>query len=150
VMSNLAMESPARYESESIRDEKVKVLKSIAPIEEKDLVRGQFRGYLDENGVAKGSTTETFASVKLEINSWRWKGVPFYIRAGKNLPATVTQVVGKFRKPPSVLPDSALVENHLRLCLSPEVKIAMGMMTLSPSSDGMALQEGEMIASHSP
>jgi glucose-6-phosphate 1-dehydrogenase len=150
VMSNLAMEPAARFDSESMRDEKVKVLKSIAPIEEKDLVRGQFRGYRDENGVAKDSQTETFAALKLEINSWRWKGVPFYIRAGKNLPATVTQVVGKFRKPPSLLPDSVLIENHLRLCLSPEVKIAMGMMTLAPSAEGIALQESEMVASHSP
>ena len=150
VMSNLAMEPAARFDAESLRDEKVKVLKSISPIEAKDLVRGQFRGYRDENGVAKDSQTETFAALKLEINSWRWKGVPFYIRAGKNLPATVTQVVGKFRKPPSLLPDSALVENHLRLCLSPEVKIAMGMMTLSPSAEGIQLQETEMIASHSP
>jgi glucose-6-phosphate 1-dehydrogenase len=150
VMSNLAMEPAARFDSESMRDEKVKVLKSISAIEEKDLVRGQFRGYRDENGVAKNSQTETFAALKLEINSWRWKGVPFYIRAGKNLPVTMTQVVGKFRKPPSLLPDSVLIENHLRLCLSPEVKIAMGMMTLAPSEEGIALQESEMIATHSP
>jgi glucose-6-phosphate 1-dehydrogenase len=150
VMSNLAMEPAARYDSESMRDEKVKVLKSIAPIEEKDLIRGQFRGYRDENGVAQDSQTETFAAMKLEINSWRWKGVPFYIRAGKNLPITMTQVVGKFRKPPSLLPDNVLIENHLRLCLSPQVKIAMGMMTLSPSAEGIELQETEMVATHAP
>src|SRR5262245_9355184 len=92
VMSNLAMEPAARYDSESMRDEKVKVLKSIAPIEEKDLVRGQLRGYRDENGVARDSQTETFAALKLEINSWRWKGVPFYIRAGKSLPLTCTEI----------------------------------------------------------
>ena len=126
VMSNLAMEPAARFDSESMRDEKVKVLKSIAPIEENNLVRGQFASYRNENGVAKNSQTETFAALKLEINSWRWKGVPFYIRAGKNMPTTITQVVGKFRKPPSLLPDSALIENHLRLCLSPGIKIAMG------------------------
>ena len=77
VLSNLSMEPPVQSDSESIRDEKVKVLKAIPPIEEKDLVRGQFRGYRDENGVAKDSQTETFAALKLEINSWRWKGVPF-------------------------------------------------------------------------
>src|SRR5215472_16705553 len=150
VMSNLAMEPPTGLDSDSIRDEKVKVLKAIAPIEEKNLVRGQFRGYLNENGVAKDSRTETFAALKLEINSWRWKGVPFYIRAGKNLPATVTEVIAKFHKPPTIIPDSALVENHLRLRLSPEVTIAMGMMSLAPSAEGISLQASEMVASRSP
>jgi len=138
------------FDSDSVRDEKAKVLKAIPPIEEKNLVRGQFRGYRDENGVAKDSQTETFAALKLEVNSWRWKGVPFYIRAGKNLPATVTEIVGKFRKPPTLIPDSLLVENHLRLRLSPEVTIAMGMMSLSPAVEGISLQSGEMVASHSP
>jgi glucose-6-phosphate 1-dehydrogenase len=143
------MEPPVRTDSESTRDEKVKVLKAISPIEEKNLVRGQFRGYQDEKGVAKGSQTETFAALKLEINSWRWKGVPFYIRAGKSLPITCTEIVGKFRKPPTLIPDSILTENHLRLRLSPEVTIAMGMMALAPG-DGMSLQTGEMVASSSP
>ena len=150
VLSNLAMEPPVAMDSESIRDEKVKVLKAIPPIEERNLVRGQFRGYRDENGVAKDSQTETFAAVKLEINSWRWKGVPFYIRAGKCLPTTCTEIVAKFRKPPTVIPDSQLVENHLRLRLSPEITIAMGMMNLSPAAEGLVLQTAEMVASHSP
>src|SRR6266581_4571245 len=150
VLSNLTMEPPVRADSESIRDEKVKVLKAIPPIEEKDLVRGQFRGYRNENGVAKDSQTETFAGLKLQVNSWRWKGVPFYIRAGKCLPTTCTEIVGKFRKPPTLVPDSLIVENHLRLRLSPEVTIAMGMMTLAPAAEGLSLQTGEMVASHSP
>src|SRR5262249_52009675 len=73
VLSNLAMEPPVGFDSESVRDEKVKVLKAVAPIDEKNLVRAQFRGYREESGVAKDSQTETFAAVKLEINSWRWK-----------------------------------------------------------------------------
>jgi glucose-6-phosphate 1-dehydrogenase len=85
----------------------------------------------------------------LEINSWRWKGVPFYIRAGKCLPMTCTEIVGKFRKPPSLLPESALTENHLRMRLSPDVTIAMGMMSLAPG-EGLKLQTGEMVASRSP
>jgi len=149
VLSNLAMEPSVRFDSDSIRDEKVKVLKAIEPIEEKNLVRGQFRSYRDENGVARDSKTETFAALKLEINSWRWKGVPFYIRAGKNLPATCTEIVARFHKPPSLLPESILVENHLRMRLSPEVTIAIGMMSLSPG-EGLNLQTGEMVASHSP
>ena len=150
VMSNLAMEPPVRSDSESLRDEKVKVLRSIPPIEEQNLVRGQFRGYRDENGVAKDSQTETFAAVKLEINSWRWKGVPFYIRAGKCLLTTCTEIVAKFHKPPTIIPDSELVENHLRLRLSPEITIAMGMMDLTPNAEGLTLQNTEMMASHSP
>jgi len=149
VISNLAMEPPVRLDSESLRDEKVKVLKAIPPIAEKDLVRGQFRGYRNENGVAKDSQTETFAALKLEINSWRWKGVPFFIRAGKNLPVTCTEIVGRFRKPPSLIPAEALKENHLRLRLSPEATIAMGMMIMSPGEE-VAAQTVEMLASRSP
>jgi glucose-6-phosphate 1-dehydrogenase len=145
VLSNLAMEPPVRSDSESLRDEKVKVLKAIPPIEEKNLVRGQFQGYRDEPGVAKNSQTETFAALRLEINSWRWKGVPFFIRAGKSMPVTCTEILGKFRKPPTLIPDSILKENHLRLRLSPDVVIAMGLMSLAPS-EGIELQAGEMVA----
>ena len=150
VLSNLAMEPPAGFDSEALRDEKAKVLKAIPAIDEKNLVRGQFHGYRAENGVAKDSQTETFAALRLEINSWRWKGVPFYIRAGKCLPTTTTEIVAKFRKPPTLIPDSLLVENHLRLRLSPEVTVAMGMMTLAPAAEGLSLQTAEMVASHFP
>jgi glucose-6-phosphate 1-dehydrogenase len=149
LLSNLAMEQPARLDSESIRDEKVKVLKAIQPIAEKDLVRGQFRGYRDEKGVARDSQTETFAALKLEINSWRWKGVPFYIRAGKSLPVTCTEIVGKFHKPPSLIPAEVLEENHVRLRLNPDVAIALGMMVLTPGEE-LAGESVEMIASRSP
>jgi glucose-6-phosphate 1-dehydrogenase len=149
VISNLAMEPPARNDSESLRDEKVKVLKAIPPIGENDLVRGQFRGYRNEKGVAKDSRTETFAAVRLTINSWRWKGVPFYVRAGKYLPVTCTEILGRFRKPPAFWPETVLKENHLRLRLSPEVIIAMGMMELA-SGDEFALETSEMVAYSSP
>ncbi len=148
VLSNLAMEPPVRSDGESLRDEKVKVLKAIPPIEDCNLIRGQFQGYLDEQGVAKDSKTETFAALRLEINSWRWKGVPFYIRAGKCLPLTCTEIFATFRKPPTLLPDSVLTANHLRLRLSPDVVIAMGLMSLAPG-DGVALQPGEMVATSS-
>jgi glucose-6-phosphate 1-dehydrogenase len=149
VLSNLAMESPARLDSESIRDEKVKVLKAIPTLTEKDLVRGQFRGYRNENGVAKDSQIETFAAVELEINSWRWKGVPFYIRAGKNLPVTCTEIVARFRKPPTLIPAESLKENHLRLRISPDVAIAIGMMVMT-SGENLAAEETEMVASRHP
>ncbi len=149
ILSNLAMEQPARLDSESIRDEKAKVLKAIQPIAEKDLVRGQFRGYRNENGVAQDSQTETFAALKLGINSWRWKGVPFYIRAGKNLPVTCTEIVARFRKPPSLLAADQLKENHLRLRLNPDVTIAMGMMVLS-GVEPVSAEKVEMLASRIP
>jgi glucose-6-phosphate 1-dehydrogenase len=149
VLSNLAMEPPVRLDSESIRDEKVKVLKAIPTLTENDLVRGQFRGYRSENGVAKDSQMETFAAVKLEINSWRWKGVPFYIRAGKNLPVTCTEIVGRFRKPPTLIPADSLKENHLRLRINPDVTIAMGMMVMT-SGEEIAAEETEMVASRHP
>src|SRR5262252_1789765 len=95
VLSSLVMEPPARLDSESIRDEKVKVLKAIPPIDEKNLVRGQFNGYLQEKGVAPNSKVETFAALRLEIKSWRWEGVPFYIRAGKNMPVTCMEVMAR-------------------------------------------------------
>jgi len=149
VLSNLTMEQPARLDSESFRDEKVKVLKAIAPIAETDLVRGQFRGYRDEKGVATDSQTETFAALKLEINSWRWKGVPFYIRAGKSLPVTCTEIVGRFHKPPSLIPAEVLKENHVRLRFNPDVAIALGMMVLTAGEE-LAGETVEMVASRSP
>ena len=105
LLSNLAMEPPARMDSESLRDEKVKVLKSIPALAAGDIVRGQFRGYREERGVAANSQVETFAAVRLHINSWRWQGVPFYIRAGKCLPVTCTEVVIRLRQPPTVYPN---------------------------------------------
>src|SRR5439155_26427601 len=126
VLANLTMEPPVRADSESIRDEKVKVLKAIPPLETSNIVRGQFRGYRHENGVAPDSDVETLAALRLEVDSWRWKGVPFYIRAGRNLPVTCTEVLGRFRKPPSVIRDSALSHNHLRFRISREMTIAVG------------------------
>src|SRR5947207_12534968 len=149
VLSNLTMEPPVRADSESIRDEKVKVLKAIPPIDEKHVIRGQYRGYLEERGVAKDSQIETFAALKLKINSWRWKGVPYYIRAGKCLSVTCTEIVGRFHKPPTLIPEAVLKENHLRLRLSPEVLIAMGMMTLAPG-DKFAVETSEMVDSSDP
>ena len=149
VLSNLAMEPPARIDSESIRDEKVKVLKAISPPSRDDIVRGQFRDYLKEPGVKAGSKTETFAAIRLEINSWRWKGVPFYIRAGKNLPVTATEIFARFRKPPTVIRDSALLQNHFRFRISPETNLAIGMTVMAPG-ERMEGKSVEMLASRHP
>jgi glucose-6-phosphate 1-dehydrogenase len=143
------MEPPVRIDSETIRDEKVKVLKAIRALDPADLVRGQFQGYLQEKGVAPDSKIETFAALRLEVDSWRWKGVPFYIRAGKNLPVTSTEVLARFRKPPSVVPDSALSRNYLRFRISPEMTIAMGATVMTPSGP-MKVENVEMVASRHP
>jgi glucose-6-phosphate 1-dehydrogenase len=102
VLANLAMEPPVRTDSESIRDEKVKVLQAIEPLSEDDVVRGQFRGYRSEKGVAPESKTETFVALRLGINSWRWQGVPFYIRAAKCMPVTCTEMMIRLRRPPDI------------------------------------------------
>jgi glucose-6-phosphate 1-dehydrogenase len=146
VLSNLAMEAPARLDSESIRDEKVKVLKAILPLKEENLVRGQFRGYLQEKGVAPDSKVETFAALRLEVNSWRWHGVPFYIRAGKCLPVACTEIVCRLRKPLSLIPADVLQSNYLRFRISPDVSIAMGMTVMAPG-EKLVGQPAEMIAS---
>lgn len=149
ILTNLAMEPPVRADSESIRDEKVKVLKAIPALVDKDVVRGQFRGYRAEKGVASDSTVETFAALRLEVNSWRWQGVPFYIRAGKCLPVTCTEVLVRLRKPPAVYPSGALKQNHMRLRVSPDTTIALGMMVISAGQE-MAGQAVEMVANRHP
>ena len=149
VLANLAMEPPARTDAESMRDEKVKVLKSIPPIAARDLVRGQFCGYRDEPGVAPHSTTETFAALKLEIDSWRWQGVPFYIRAGKNLPVTCTEVVVRLRHAPKVFPACAPEANHFRFRISPEMTLAIGV-TVMDVEDRSVGQQTELLASRRP
>ncbi len=149
VLANLAMEPPVRTDSESVRDEKVKVLKAIPPIEEKDLVRGQFRGYLQEKGVAPNSTVETFAALRLEVRSWRWQGVPFYIRAGKSLPVTCTEVVVRLRRPPVVFPTCSPPPNHFRFRISPDVTVALGLTVMDPE-EKMVGQRVELLASRHP
>ncbi|HUB33201.1 MAG TPA: glucose-6-phosphate dehydrogenase [Bryobacteraceae bacterium] len=149
ILSNLAMEPPIRTDSESIRDEKVKVLKAIPPLAERDLVRGQFRGYRAEKGVAPDSNTETFAAVRLQVDSWRWQGVPFYIRAGKCLPVDSTEILIRLRKPPAVYASDGLVQDHVRLRVSPDTSIALGMMVLTPE-EKLAGQAVEMVACRSP
>lgn len=130
VIANFAMEPPARRDSESIRDEKVKVLKAIPPLEAKNVIRGQFRGFKSEAGVAPKSKTETFAALRLDINSPRWKGVPFYVRAGKNLPVTCMEIMVRFQRSPNVYSDLATAPNHLRIRISPAVQFAMGMLVM--------------------
>ena len=149
LMANIAMEPPPRLDSETVRDEKVKVLKGIPPVTVRDVVRGRFQGYLDEPGVAPDSTVETFAALKLELDSWRWKGVPFYIRAGKCLPVTCTEVLIRMRPPPTMYEDFQLEPNYLRIQISPDATIAIGINVVAPADDTTG-GINEMIASHHP
>ena len=119
LLTNIAMEPPPGREPELLRDEKVKVLKSIATLRPEDVVRGQFRGYRSEPEVHPDSTVETFVALRLSINSWRWKGVPFYIRAGKCLKSTATEVVVTLHQPPAIFSDVAPPANSFRFRVTP-------------------------------
>jgi len=148
VLANLTMEPPVRTDSESIRDEKVKVLRAIPPLEPRNVVRGQFRGYRNENGVAPNSQVETFAALQLEIDSWRWRGVPFYIRAGKSLPVTCTEVLVQLHQPPTMYQGFDLKPNYCRFRISPDVTLAFGLNVLAPAEDSD--ESVELLASHHP
>jgi glucose-6-phosphate 1-dehydrogenase len=149
VLANLAMEPPIRTDSESIRDEKVKVLKAISPLDPKNLVRGQFRGYRQEKGVAPDSKVETFAALKLHIDSWRWNGVPFYIRAGKCLAVTCTETLIRLRQPPTMYKRYNLQSNYVRLRISPDIVLAFGFNVTSPVEESQSLLS-ELLASRQP
>jgi glucose-6-phosphate 1-dehydrogenase len=149
VLSNLAMEPPVRTDSESIRDEKVKVLKAISSFSADDVVRGQFRGYRLEKGVAPDSTVETFAAVRLQIDSWRWQGVPFYIRAGKCLPVTCTEVVVRLRQPPTMFHTFRLEPNYCRFRISPDITMALGANVIAPGQETLS-HTAEMLGTRLP
>lgn len=149
ILANLAMEPPVRTDSETMRDEKVKVLKAIRPLEAKNVVRGQFRGYRKENGVAPDSKVETFAALQLNVDSWRWQGVPFYIRAGKSLPVTCTEIVVRLRRPPTVFPTCTPAQNYFRFRISPEVTGAFGL-TVMDAEERMVGEQVELLASRRP
>src|SRR5262245_13550853 len=151
VLTNVAMAPPPGLDAEMLRDEKVKVLKGIRPLAPADVVRGRFRGYRDEPGVKASSSTETFVALRLEINSWRWKGVPFYIRAGKRLPVTATEVFVKLRQPPAVFTELPPPANHFRFRVTPDLLIAVGALVKTPG-DALDGQQVELVISeaHDP
>jgi glucose-6-phosphate 1-dehydrogenase len=149
ILVNLAMEPPVRTDSETLRDEKVKVLKAVPPLKAKNVVRGQFRGYRKENGVAPDSKVETFAALQLSVDSWRWQGVPFYIRAGKSLPVTCTEIVVRLHEPPIVFPTCSRAQNYFRFRVSPDVTAAFGV-TVMDSEERMIGEQVELLASRYP
>jgi glucose-6-phosphate 1-dehydrogenase len=142
-----AMEAPVRYRADAIRDEKVKVLQAIHPPGSEDVarfsVRGQYRGYLDEPGVAGKSQTATFAAIRLEVDNWRWQGVPFYLRSGKGMSCRTTQIVIQFREPPTMLFQSGArlhrAANRLVIQVQPDEGIQLHFQSKVPDA-GMQLR----------
>ncbi len=128
MVSYLAMEAPANTYAEAIRDEQAKVLRTIRPMSHEDTVHGQFRGYLDEAGVAKDSNVPTYAALRMYVDSWRWEGVPFCVRAGKSLATSCAEVMVELKNPPQVVfkEQAPSMGNYLRFRLSPKVVIALG------------------------
>ncbi len=145
VVSYLAMEAPSSTYDEAIRDEQAKVLRTVRPMDVQSLVRGQFRGYRDEPGVARDSYMGTYAALRLWVDSWRWEGVPFFVRAGKCLAKTVTEVTIEFKNPPQVVFSEPTPSdgNTIRFRLSPVVAIALGARAKRPG-EGMRGQPVEL------
>ncbi|MGE3619768.1 MAG: glucose-6-phosphate dehydrogenase [Acidimicrobiia bacterium] len=138
VVALLAMEPPAGADEASLRDERVKLFRQIRTIEPAGVVRGQYRGYTDEDGVEPGSDVETFVALRLEIDSWRWAGVPFLVRTGKHLPVTATEAVVEFNAPPRLLfaPDGRPPHpNHLRFRLGRDDGVVLNLQTKVPGDE---------------
>ncbi|HLH75269.1 MAG TPA: glucose-6-phosphate dehydrogenase [Candidatus Binataceae bacterium] len=134
VLAVLTMDPPTGEEHEAVRDEKTRLLKAVRPLTPDQVVRGQYRGYQKVQGVRPGSTVETFVALKLFIDTWRWAGVPIFIRAGKELPVTSTEVVVEFNRPPretfgEVVP---ALSGHVRMRISPDISIGMGLRVKTP------------------
>jgi glucose-6-phosphate 1-dehydrogenase len=149
LLSNVAMEPPVSMENHNLQDEKVKVLRGIRTLKPGDVVRGQFHGYRDEKGVRPDSTVETYVALRLYIDSWRWTGVPFYIRAGKSLPVTATEVTAILRQPPCIFPKQPATHNYLRFRVSPGLAIALGSAVKKPG-DEMTGDLVELLATEYP
>lgn len=149
VLALLAMDAPVRNDAETMRDEKLRLFKAIRSLTPSDIVRGQFRGYRQENGVARDSQVETFVALRLLIDSWRWAGIPFYIRAGKRLPVKITEVMVQLRRPPvSVFDISSMGRsNYFRFRLSPHVIISAGARVKS-AGEAMTGENIELQACH--
>jgi glucose-6-phosphate 1-dehydrogenase len=149
IVAILAMECPVGADSKFVRDEKIKVFNSIRPVSADELVRGQFRGYRSEPGVAPDSMVETFAALRLHVDSWRWQGVPFLVRAGKCLSVTATEVMVELDYPPKAVfgANRPKQPNYLRFRLSPDVVIALGARTKKPG-EAMVGEQAELKVLH--
>ena len=151
VITLLAMDAPAGRDSDSMRTEKLRLLRAMRPLDPGHVVRGQFRGYRDEQGVAADSSVETFTALCMRIDTWRWAGVPFYIRAGKCMPITATEVTVRLKCPPLAIfdPITPASANYFRFRLSPEVVISIGTR-VKRRGEQMEGEPAELIARHYP
>jgi len=152
VLAQLTMDPPTGEEHEAMRDQKAALLKAVRPLEPKHVVRGQYEGYQSVPGVRTGSTVETFVAVKLYIDTWRWAGVPIYIRSGKLLPVTATELVVQFKRPPRETFDELVPpgSGHVRMRISPDVNIAVGVRVKRPG-ERMVGEDVEMtLTEHEP
>lgn len=151
VIALLAMDAPVRNHPDAVRDEKTRLFRAMQPLDPAKVVRGQFRGYRQEQGVAPDSQVETFAAMCLHIDTWRWAGVPFYIRAGKCLPVTAMEVVVDLKSPPLAIFDeiSPATSNYFRFRLSPQVLISIGARAKLPGEQ-MRGEPVELVARHEP
>ena len=149
VIALLAMDCPVSYEARAMQAEKLRLFRAMRPLDPGSVVRGQFRGYRDEKGVARDSQVETFAALRLYIDTWRWADVPFYIRAGKCLPVSATEVVVNLKRPPLDIFDSraAMPANYFRFRLSPEVVLSTGALVKKNGED-MRGEPAELVARH--
>ncbi len=134
ILANLAMDPPTGDGREAARDERVRVLRAIRPLVPDDVVRGQYAGYRSSPGVAPNSTVETYVALRLTIDTWRWAGVPIYLRTGKHLALTATEVVVEFKRPPreafgEIVPS---LSAHMRMRISPDISIGMGLRVKVP------------------
>jgi len=152
VLANLTMDPPTGEEHEAMRDQKSALLKAVRPLTPAQVVRGQYVGYQSVPGVRAGSTVETFVAVKLFIDTWRWAGVPIYIRAGKNLPVTATEIIVNFKRPPRETFEDVLPLNsgHVRVRISPDVGIAMGVRVKRPGERMVGQDVEMMLTSQAP
>ena len=151
IVALLAMEPPIARGLDALRDEKQRALRAARPLVPGDVVRGQFLGYRNELGVAPDSDVETYVALKLFMDTWRWAGVPFYIRAGKELPVTSTEVFVRLKRPPQnvfdvIAPTDA---NYSRFCVSPDVSISLGVRAKTPG-EAMAGKQVELTMHEAP
>lgn len=149
VMALLAMDAPVACDPESMRAEKLRLFHAVQPLQTDQIVRGQFRGYREEEGVAADSQVETFAALRLQIDTWRWAGVPFYIRAGKRMPITAIEVMVNLKGPPLAIfhARSQAKSNYFRFRLGPEVVISAGTLVKEPGEE-MRGEATELVARH--
>ena len=144
VLANLMMDPPTAEEHEASRDQKANFMKAVRPLEPSGIVRGQYRGYHSVPGVKPDSTVETYVAITLFVDSWRWAGVPIYIRAGKCLPLTAAEVVVEFREPPCAVFERGPAGGYIRIGLSPDVCVAMGLRVKRPG-EGMVGEPVELM-----